>query len=108
MQSPYSKNPVFLADDQNKLDFQSLLDSFNRQRTNPFKVDTFQLAERLTQVTNKISRTTVTHEKEQISLSQFITLATFSDMTKASLAFNQQRVGNQRQEPDYPKEFSAS
>jgi hypothetical protein len=41
MQSPYRKNPALLPDDHNELDFQSLLDSFNRQRTNPFKVDTF-------------------------------------------------------------------
>ncbi len=95
-------------DDQNELDFQSLLASVNRRRINPFQVDTFQLAERLTQVTYKISRTTVTYAKEQISLNPFITLATFSDMTKASIAFNYPRIGNQRQEPDYPTDFSAS
>jgi hypothetical protein len=108
MQSPYHENPALLPDDQNELDFQCLLDSFNSQRINPFKADTFHLAERLTQVTHKISSTTVTHDKEQISLNPFITLATFSDMTKASIAFNYPRVGNQSQEPDYPTDFSAS
>ena len=78
MQSPYRKNPALLPDDQNEADFQNLLESLNRSRTNPSKVDTIQLAERLIQVTHKINRSTITHEKEQISLSTFVSLANFS------------------------------
>ncbi len=81
MQSPYRKNPTLLPDDQNEADFQNLIDSITRSRTTPSKVYTTQLAERLIQGTHKISRATITHDKEQISLSTFVPLANFSEMT---------------------------